>query len=923
MPSNNHKLTKISRTRLTEAKHIAEHIKAFYNYFQPWEVWSMRYKQKENPHLTRVKNFEEFILAIKKYNNSKEQCCVYCGVNPYKKWRLNENVTHLKNIFMDVDSSSQEEFDEVVAHAEELGFKWEWDIKSGRGKYLMIPVTPTEINDDNRSDIYNLAASVIDYFNEKFKALDARCKDVSRISRVWGSIHYKNVIEHNGPALQCEIINRKVVSDTDLANNLVIAKKLAGERKQKYTLFNDTTVGECYLCDNILINPLPPTKKDGESSTGFNDIMGKNLAIYAFRKFGKAGLIRVQACYESRDKNPKEANGWFRKAEGDPDFRLNCAEIQNYMKKHYPDMHRAQCQRCIREKRNRIVYTDEPASLNELKNKYKKRLKFFIANRENFSGIVTPTEQGDIKHLFVVGAVYPKKNAKNFQEVLNMDDMENFGSDYEMLYIGEPEPDTKKKKEVLRYEKAGFYRYDFREGDHKYIMLSERKVEFGENNICGMIIEVNGRTEIAKKTFLKDTNQLLFVHDFKPRLKRLRNDKELFEMVNFTEQDLIDTIYTKIDCGKRVVFKQPRFINNLVLVWLFAGSKNYPVHINIIGSPHCGKTELLERLSEMFGENIVDCGGSTIKHLIPSFHSSKPDIGAFFRSRRVCLLDELVNMLARTGKNSEESSEVFITANNIIEHKRNHTFGSGKGEIRMSMKARIMSANNPISGKTIEETFNILPESFMDRFFPVRFTQNYKLYVNSNKYISKDPNFKPVKKFVIQSITDYLEGFTCEYNEEQLHDIIAQTKSLIPAVVTRFFESRTSSHHIPLLLDGFVKLRCLLEKDSSWTAKPCDYARLRDWLQEWAKWWWDDKLPNSNNAVRTLSAEQQAIVELVGKGISKQTLNKRLEERNIENKYNLKFLYDNKILANDGNNKVYPLVDLTERAMGMDEVIEL
>ena len=875
-------------------------------------------QQKENPHIVPVKNFEDFLVAVKKYNNDSEMCCVYAGVNPYKTWRLNDNVTFLKQLFFDIDCTNEEEFVEIRQCAEELGMTWSKHINSGRGKYLLFPVTPVEITDSNRGEIYNLVASVIDFFNEKFKALDVRCKDVSRISRVWGTVHYKNVIEHKGLPLQCCVVAEQEVSDEQKTKNLAAAYKIASERKQEYKLFNDSTVGECYACDSVLENPLPALVAVGDSGSGFNDRLGKNLAIYAYRMFGRNGLELVRKCYSNRDKNPKEADGWFKKAESDPDFKLNCYEIKNYLEKFYPTVHCTQCNRCMREKRNRIVYTDEPDSIRDLKEKYKRRLKYFIASREMFDGIVSPSEQGDIKQLYIVGSIYKSENRRerNFQKVLNMEDLEQNNFDnYEMYYFGEMLPN--RNREVVKYEKAGFFRYELKEGDRNYILLSEKKIPFGENIVKGMIVEVNGKYTVAEGVCFKGTQQVIFVHSHKPKLTELNNDEELFKLVNFSEQELINTVYTKYEGNKVVTFKQPSFINTLVLAWLFSGKKNYPLHINIVGMPHCGKTELLERISELLNEEIMDCGGSTIKALIPSFHGTTPEIGALFRSRRVCMLDELINMLARTGRKSEETSDMFITANNILEHKKNHKFGSGKGNVMMSMHAKVIAVNNPATGKSIKETFAIMRVAFMDRFLPIRFSSNYKLYVSSGNAVEEGG--KTVKKFAFQSIMDYLNSFVTDFNKARYNDCLSEIRPVVPEELRFFFSSRISSHHFLLILDGIVKIRCLLEKDCSWAANERDYARFTDWLRDWVRWWWDDKLPQGKTITKMLNAEQLSILEIVGNGISRVILVKMLEERNIEMKYNLKFLYDNGILGN-ADNKIFPLVDVNENEINIEEL---
>jgi len=205
----------------------------------------------------------------------------------------------------------------------------------------------------------------------------------------------------------------------------------------------------------------------------------------------------------------------------------------------------------------------------------------------------------------------------------------------------------------------------------------------------------------------------------------------------------------------------------------------------------------------------------------------------------------------------------------------------------------------------------------MDRFLPVRFSMNYKLYVSGGKYAVKGA--KTIKKFVFQSVMDYLSSFLVDYDKHTYDKCIAEIKPLVPEVLSFFFTSRTTSHHLRLVLDGIVKTRCLLEKDSTWVATEQDYARFTDWLRDWVKWWWDEKLPEGKTVTKILNTEQKAIVELVGKGTSRTTLIKYLKERNIEMKYNMKFLYDNGVLGNDDNN-VYPLIDTNESELNIDDI---
>jgi len=896
-------------------KHKIEDIRKYYEYFQPTEIWLIKYS--ENPTIREISCFKDFYEAIISHNTPEKKCCVYTSINPHNGKRLTDNIKWVDKIFFDIDCYEDEkEVEEIIQELKKLNIRPEHHIKSGVGHYLFIPIPKIEVTTDNRNQVCNLVSSVIDYFNDRFKTLDGRCKDICRLSRVWGTLHYKNTVKKGSEPLLCQLLHTQSISTEDKKQNLKAISEIAQKRQQKYTMFSDTTVDECYACENIIENGF----EEEIENTGFNDCMGKNISIYCFRKYGRKGLQLARKVYQERNKNPNEADGWLKKAEQNKDFKLNCFEIQNYLREFYSELNEENCQKCVRERKNRIVYTDEKLSIKELKQKYRKKYKFFIAQNQKLKGIIQPSDQGDAKKAYTIGWVVKKKQnnvyKKSISEINQEDLKDPYGGEYEFVYLGEKPVDMRRK--VLKTETAYFYRYIFKEGDAEYNMLSEKKLDLEESIIQGMILELNDKILVGDKAAFLDTKSLLlFVHDYKTKQQKISTIDELFKLVDFSREDLLNMLFSHIDArGNLKTFVQPEFINTLILSWLFSGKLNYPLHINIVGPPSCGKTELLKRLEALFKEDVEDCGNSTIKGLIPSFYGKRPKLGALLSRRRVALLDELLNMIHRSSSGDTDLGTMFTTTNNILEHAKS-SYSSGKTNLMgAKMKAKVWSVNNPLRAMTEEETINTMPPQFLDRFLMIRYTNNYKLYVNKLKGVKVLDEIK-VKKNVLLSIFDFMQSFLSDFETERVMEITNKVRPLLPEYLLPFFDGRMISHHIHLVLDGIVKARCLISKDKSFNAIEDDYEVLEKWLKDYARWWWNDQLPKGLKVENFLTAEHKIILELIDTGIYRQVLAKKLEERNIEVKYNLKFLYDNNIIENDGNNKI---TRVNESEISMEDI---
>jgi len=112
------------------------------------------------------------------------------------------------------------------------------------------------------------------------------------------------------------------------------------------------------------------------------------------------------------------------------------------------------------------------------------------------------------------------------------------------------------------------------------------------------------------------------------------------------------------------------------------------------------------------------------------------------------------------------------------------------------------------------------------------------------------------------------------------------------------------------LIDGIVKIRCLFERDSSFSAKEEDYENFTKLWEDLILGWYD-KITEEESE-RLLSEEQNAMLVLIkeNKDIWDYKLEKLCEEKNIEFKNNYKRLLELKIIEN--NNRKISIVEQKE-----------
>jgi len=396
-----------------------------------------------------------------------------------------------------------------------------------------------------------------------------------------------------------------------------------------------------------------------------------------------------------------------------------------------------------------------------------------------------------------------------------------------------------------------FYMYRFlvkqNEDIEIYMLLSEKKLELEEYFIEGMLMDLDDFSEVSKFAKIMKKSHVLFVNNVKPSKKIYKNTKELFKVLDnykINENSFFENLFS-VQTGKhKLYFQHPRYFEKLIGAFMFStkyDSSPYPLHLIIIGSQGGGKSKVMEALNEKVDENIpiVEGSGSTMKSLIPSFRGDMTKPGALIESNRVCFIDEFFRILMRVDKDDRENTLTHM--NPLLEHKKRR-FGSGNNFLDGNMTSKLFSVTNPVFGTSnMDFLSHKLDNSFLSRIMIwYQDKEHYKEIMKKTEKDLKEIRNNIDKNFWI-SIFDYCNSFKSKFDNKKYMEIYKQGEDLINDLSEQsnnIYNSRYK-HHLSCLLDGLIKLRCIFDRDDSFTAKQEDYDTAAEiWfkmLENWKK----------------------------------------------------------------------------------------
>lgn len=392
-----------------------------------------------------------------------------------------------------------------------------------------------------------------------------------------------------------------------------------------------------------------------------------------------------------------------------------------------------------------------------------------------------------------------------------------------------------KRHKIIDSFDSEFYIYKMISEETEYLLFSIDALELEEYEIKGMKIEIGDMADIGNYTKINLQIPIIFVNTAKTRIIQFTDHKHFFNSIpKFTEDEFISYILSSEDGS---YFQHPRSFERLILSFLLStkyDSSPYPLHLLIIGQAGSGKSKVLECLHWKFQENneITDGSCSTIKSLIPSFRSTTNiQTGDLIKSNRLCCVDEFLRILVRIPP--EEREPQLAALNPLLEHKVRN-FGSGNYSFKGKMTAKLITASNPVYGTSdMIRLANKIDKSFLSRLLVYYQSKEHFDYIaDKDEDDLKKASFK-IETDLFLAMYDYLNSFKAKFDKERITKLFKtslisfgdDTEDNIFRDVRSIYMARYK-HHLYTICDGIVKLRCLVERDSSFTATEEDYKNI-------------------------------------------------------------------------------------------------
>ncbi len=416
-----------------------------------------------------------------------------------------------------------------------------------------------------------------------------------------------------------------------------------------------------------------------------------------------------------------------------------------------------------------------------------------------------------------------------------------------------------------------FYIYLFIHKNQKYFVLTKNELETAEYELMGVEVKILDKINVGDKaTFSTDTN-LLFLAEAIPTKPLYQNHEELIKSIakyDLNHDKLFNYILSNKNYKSRAA-RQPKEIEKLVGAVIFSskeGFDGYPLNPLVFGPQSTLKSSMIEAVHQKLDgeQDIVEGSGSTIKALIPSFKGVIAEPGAFIKATRFLFVDEFLRLLMRSP--ADERNVLLTSLNPLLEHKERE-FGSGNSKMRARATAKFFAVTNPVYGtNSIADLLSNFAESdsFISRLLVWYYNKEEKEFSRNKKNI--EDNYFKIENSHFLGILDYLQSFESKFDEEKVLSIHKQFLIFLPSKIRDMYEGRYQ-HHILCLMDGVIKQRCLLEKDTSFTANESDYDTLYSIWRTMIDGWISIDLKNVNekDAVKYLTREEAYVYELVKK----------------------------------------------------------
>lgn len=409
-----------------------------------------------------------------------------------------------------------------------------------------------------------------------------------------------------------------------------------------------------------------------------------------------------------------------------------------------------------------------------------------------------------------------------------------------------------------------FYRVITEEGK-EYYLLSQKQFP---NEVCdfsGMIVEMDDFAELTQSMRMKSLSRVMFVKSFVPSVKTITPE----ELVQFTKHRKITedkflsflAYHPELNSWNRF----PEETEKLKAAQILSSKADgYPLHIGVIGVAGSRKSKgYVETTAHKFSEHphIVEGANSRIKGLSPSFKEKPANLGYLANCERMGFVDELSKMIEAEQKTHDNMGNVLGEINASLDHSRREVTSGNDNSCIAEATSKFLFVMNPLSKKrSIYDHVGVIDKSTMSRLLWWVQDSNEIDFVHSEDgIIRKVKNVDEANdKLIILSDTkekqqslcwvdfdrdefltlfDSCQNILCPTNDKKVEKLANMITNLARNPMKEVWRPR-GDHHVKLLIDGLVKLRCLfVDYDDTFKPKQCDYDMAKRILMRMLNSW--------------------------------------------------------------------------------------
>ena len=457
--------------------------------------------------------------------------------------------------------------------------------------------------------------------------------------------------------------------------------------------------------------------------------------------------------------------------------------------------------------------------------------KFYIGTKDKLKGRISFVET-EHKQKIILGRITKKPNN------------ETGDFKYRTYYLAETIPP--KDKIFIWDEIIGeFYLYKLITENQTYQIFSTEKLEMGEYNIWGTIIEVMDHIDMGNKATITKKLPILFIHSAFKKESQIQSHKEFkerFRKYDLTEEKFMSWFHTSPNGW---VYEFPKSFTYIQIANTLACKdevSNYRLPALMISESGPGKTTsedcIYPKYNEILRRPNLNLG--TMKGLLPSFAKAYlPEAGNMINSLRRMVLDELFKGIKTI--RSELRNDFMEDLRSVLDYHP-AGFNSGQGRFNAVMEADCIAYANPKGyGDNIMQLSNHFFPEALCCWFIWFIPSSQKKFIDMKKGTQIKGEYSFIAKSDFLEGIDYLKTFNCDYDIDKIREIYKIGENFLKSRdelnnVFKFYTSRYFEHCCRLL-DALTKFRCWTSGDIKFKATPQDYELVKKlWLEMLENW---------------------------------------------------------------------------------------